>query len=111
MGDRLKICPGVASREVDDQPPSLRGAGGALESLPVSFDFAGLARPGSPKSCQIGLPKSGRIGTINSERQLEQSPPTRVSSMAGVQGYLAHQKTPTPLGPPEDPRHRPTIEY
>ena len=26
-----------------------------------------------------------------------------------LQGYLAHQKTPTPLGPPSDPRHRPTV--
>ena len=27
----------------------------------------------------------------------------------GIQGYLAHKKTPTPLGPPQDPRHRPTV--
>ena len=27
----------------------------------------------------------------------------------GLQGYLAHRKTPTPLGPPWDPRHRPTV--
>jgi len=26
-----------------------------------------------------------------------------------LQGYLAHKKTPTPLGPPYDPRHRPTV--
>ena len=26
-----------------------------------------------------------------------------------VQGYLAHKKTPNPLGPPEDPRQRPTV--
>jgi hypothetical protein len=26
-----------------------------------------------------------------------------------VQGYLAHKKTPTPLGPPEDPRHMPAV--
>jgi len=26
-----------------------------------------------------------------------------------VQGYLAHKKTPNPLGPPEGPRHRPTV--
>jgi len=26
-----------------------------------------------------------------------------------LQGYLAHRKTPTPLGPPLDPRHMPTI--
>ena len=26
-----------------------------------------------------------------------------------VQGYLAHKKTPTPPGPPYDPRHRPTV--
>jgi hypothetical protein len=29
----------------------------------------------------------------------------------GVQGYLAHQKLPIPLGPPEDPRHRPTVGF
>jgi len=26
-----------------------------------------------------------------------------------VQGYLAHKKTPTPLGPPQGPRHMPTV--
>jgi len=26
-----------------------------------------------------------------------------------VQGYLAPKKTPTPLGPPNDPRHRPAV--
>jgi len=26
-----------------------------------------------------------------------------------VKGYLAHETTPTPLGPPQDPRHRPTV--
>ena len=28
---------------------------------------------------------------------------------AGLQGYLANKKTPTSLGPPYDPRHRPTV--
>jgi hypothetical protein len=27
----------------------------------------------------------------------------------GLQGYLVHKKTPTSLGPPLDPRHRPTV--
>ena len=31
------------------------------------------------------------------------------SSLLGVQGYFAHKKTSTPLGPPEDPRHRPAV--
>ena len=26
-----------------------------------------------------------------------------------LHGYLAHKKTPTPLGAPQDPRHRPTV--
>ena len=26
-----------------------------------------------------------------------------------IQGYLAHKKTPTPLGPPQDPMHSPTV--
>ena len=30
-------------------------------------------------------------------------------SCNSVQGYLAHKKTPTPLRPPWDPRHRPTV--
>jgi hypothetical protein len=25
------------------------------------------------------------------------------------QGYLAHEKTPTPSGPPQGPRHSPTV--
>ena len=29
--------------------------------------------------------------------------------LTGLQGYLAHKKTPTPLGPPQDPCHRPTV--
>jgi hypothetical protein len=28
-----------------------------------------------------------------------------------IQGYLAHTKTPTPLGPPLNPRHRPTVGF
>ena len=28
---------------------------------------------------------------------------------AGYKGYLAHKKTPTPLGPSWDPRHRSTV--
>ena len=28
-----------------------------------------------------------------------------------LQGYLAHKKTPTPLGPPWDPRHGATIGF
>ena len=27
------------------------------------------------------------------------------------QGYLAHTKTPTPLGPPQDPTHRPAVGW
>jgi hypothetical protein len=27
-----------------------------------------------------------------------------------IQGCLAHKKTPTPLGPPRDPRHVPTVK-
>jgi len=29
-----------------------------------------------------------------------------LAHVVALQGYLAHKKTPTPLGPPEDPRHR-----
>ena len=32
-----------------------------------------------------------------------------LSRALGVQAYLAHKKTPTLLGPPWDPRHRPTV--
>ena len=27
-----------------------------------------------------------------------------------VQGYFTQKKTPTPIGPPKDPRHRPTVQ-
>jgi len=30
-------------------------------------------------------------------------------SCDSVQGYLAHKKTPTRLGPPQEPRHGPTV--
>ena len=32
-----------------------------------------------------------------------------LSLAQGLQGYLAHKKTPHPLGPPQDPRHRLTV--
>ena len=42
--------------------------------------------------------------------------PVRPNSKTGgapprlpFQGYLTHKKTPTPLGPPQDPRHMPTV--
>jgi hypothetical protein len=30
-------------------------------------------------------------------------------SLVDLLGYLAHKKTPTPVGPLLDPRHRPTV--
>ena len=36
-------------------------------------------------------------------------PRYRVSGRWPVQGYLAHKKHPTSLGPPYDPRHSPTV--
>ena len=33
----------------------------------------------------------------------------RMREEESLQGYLAHKKMPTPLGPPYDPRHRPTV--
>ena len=33
----------------------------------------------------------------------------RVEGIEGAYRYLAHKKTPTPLGPPQDPRHRPKV--
>ena len=40
---------------------------------------------------------------------LEPLLPSEVYCGFYLQGYLAHEKSPTPLGPPEDPRHRPTV--
>ena len=39
------------------------------------------------------------------------APPRSLASCAcgRIQGYLSHEKTPTPLGTPSDPRHRPTV--
>jgi len=34
---------------------------------------------------------------------------TRGGTTVALQGYLAHKKTPTPLGHPKDPRHRLTV--
>ena len=33
----------------------------------------------------------------------------RFPAYTGTLGYLDHKKTPTPLGPAKDPRHRPTV--
>jgi len=35
--------------------------------------------------------------------------PTHITNRHPLQGYLAHKKTPNPLGPPEGPRHSPTV--
>ena len=35
--------------------------------------------------------------------------PSPWSLNPGLQGYLAHQKQPPPLEPPEGPRHSPTV--
>ena len=43
------------------------------------------------------MPPFVTIARANAEKQV------------AVQGYLAHKKTLTPLGPPLDPRHRPTV--
>ena len=40
---------------------------------------------------------------------LHSTPFTLNSNPEPWQGYLAHKKTPTPLGPPYDPRHMPTV--
>ena len=34
---------------------------------------------------------------------------TRAPQDEVLQGYFAHKKTPNPLGPPQDPRHMPTV--
>ena len=35
----------------------------------------------------------------------------RRTSLLRLQGYLAHKKTPTPLGPPYDTGNRPTVGF
>ena len=35
--------------------------------------------------------------------------PLRSEAATVMQGYLAHEKPPPPLGPPEDPGHSPTV--
>ena len=34
---------------------------------------------------------------------------SKVPGIAYLQGYLAHKNTPTPLGPPQNPTHIPTV--
>ena len=42
-------------------------------------------------------------------QQLLPERPGHSLALIALQGYLARKKAPTPLGPPEVPRHRPTV--
>ena len=46
---------------------------------------------------------------IRSEAAMRHRGYSRIRTRTTLQGYLAHKETPTPLGPPLDPRHRPTV--
>ena len=55
-----------------------------------------------------------KLGELQGVHRIASSDEGRVSGPLAmqrdrVQGYLAHKQTPTPLGPPSDPRHRPTV--
>ena len=54
------------------------------------------ARHDGTGACSCTIPRSGR------RNNLDEGCPV-------LQGYLAHTKTPPPLGPPWGPRHRPTV--
>ena len=59
-----------------------------------------------------GSPRSGDAMATHSPHPMLPAGALGAVSMVGAvsaQGYLAHTKTPTPLGPPQDPRHRPTV--
>ena len=45
------------------------------------------------------------------ERERDLSKPAPGLSAGVLQGYLAHEKTPTPLEPPKDTRHGPTVLF
>ena len=47
-----------------------------------------------------------RVPSPQSERRVRE-PVAR--DVGALQGYLTHKKMPNPLGPPYDPRHRPTV--
>ena len=72
---------------------------GMFQKLPCASRFVHAGRHSLGRGCFHG----GRacINKIEGVRE--------ISSTVHVQGHLAHKKTPIPLGPPWDPRNRPTV--
>ena len=76
-----------------------------------SVNFGGKTDPAFPNwSGKNSLTKK----ILESSRRFQNEPrgesPTTCRLWGlGLQGYLAHQKSPTPLGPSSDPRYRPAV--
>jgi hypothetical protein len=53
---------------------------------------------------QVGVEERGKAVRVLFHEVMDSK------SVVGIlQGYLAHKKTPIPLGLPQNPRHRPTV--
>ena len=66
-----------------------------LKSLFLAFKTLFCTKRASTDA--VSAVKCGRVVEIGSFKLAE---PARFVSAGGVQGHLAHKKTPTPLGPP-----------
>jgi hypothetical protein len=69
-----------------------------------------------PSSCTVGRMTYSPLEGHAHTRESDPFSALRMSrhkwpgtSQAGLQGYLAHKKPPTPLGPPKGPRHKSTV--
>ena len=85
----------------------------------LSSPFVKISRFETPQTPQRQGSKTINRYTVPSPKSLNKSPcpvtpctevarsihAHRCNGSEGVQGYLAHKKTPTPLGPPQGPRH------
>ena len=87
----------------------------------VPLDMSGLWQPATTStrwstilSAKVNLPDAIDFGALFGANLVTQPSDIRGNETLElhrmVHGYLAHKKTPTPLGPPQDPRRRPTVE-
>jgi len=58
------------------------------------------------RESERGMKRYGERERVAAEEDDHPPPEERQNC---VQGYLAHKKPPIPLGPPEGPRHIPTV--
>jgi hypothetical protein len=75
------------------------------QNLPTSVRTLSQSSTPNPLSHEVhNLCGEGGLGPLVAPES------ERFFRPCGVQGCLAHKKTPTPIGPPQKPRHGPTVE-